>query len=164
MVVGTAGFMHIKGAFATVLACFTFGAAAGITASFWGFTDDSWVWIASAFALSGLLSLLAGARSRAAQQRLRRLMRDGVEHVAVMHDQGYTEATWVEYSGSVGTVVLRFIDAAGHERFVSRGLTQFRDDPLPNGSQIKMYWDPSDPADTKKMVFVREVHGRTEYF
>ncbi|MDO5672037.1 MAG: hypothetical protein Q4G30_04160 [Actinomycetaceae bacterium] len=123
----------------------------------------SWGAVAIPLVMSAI-SFLSARRARGRQRRLEKLISSGSPHQALMHDQGYTEATWEEHSGTMTTVTLSFVDTLGVTRYVQRKLTQLASSPLANGSVILMYWDPTDPSNEKKMVFVRELNQSTQYF
>lgn len=164
LVIGGPVVMRVKGAMSMSIAALALGAALGLH---WGSGAESLrqasgdvrklVGVAAVAILVGLLGL-------ARQARRARLVRTLIPHQAVIHRQGYTEATWEGYSGTTATVVLKFIDAEGRERFVQRRLTQYRADPLPEGTEIAMYWNPAEPENTSQMVFERQLHRRVEYF
>lgn len=164
MVVGAAAIMHIKGAFAIMMAVQAAGMGAGVWLAFGGqLPIGARIPVLVLLGLAAL-SLLAGWRALASQRRRERLVAELEPHVAVMHDQSYTDATWEEYSGSMGVVTLKFIDRDGQERFVRRSLTQYRDSPIPNGTPVTMCWDSAAPDQVNRMIFTREIHGRLEYF
>lgn len=160
VVVGAAGYMHIKGALSASLAVVAFGMALGTWFSFGAAARV----VISIFVIGGLISLLFAGLAVRAQRARRALIASLTPHQGFVHEQGYTEATWVEYSGTRGPVVFRFADQRGRERYVTRVITQYRDSPMPNGTPVQMFWDPANPGDTSKIVFSREVHRRTEYF
>lgn len=116
------------------------------------------------FLIIGALCLLWALRARLRQGRLARLARSGTPHVAVVHKQGYTEATWEDASGTDATVVLKFVDAQGRDRFVSRRILQFKANPLSEGTQVTMFYDPTQPENLAKIVFVRDLGRRPVYF
>ena len=130
-----------------------------------GRNDDGQVWeLIRNFSIVGALALLF-MLVRIARQAGKRARTQGLTpHRARIHDQGYTEATWEEYSASSGSVVLAFTDRHNRERYVPRKLTQYKKDPLPVGAEVQMFWDPRYPEDTSKMVFARDLGGRVVYF
>lgn len=151
LVVSATRIAQVKGALAIALAVLGLGAAAGIWLAFRGAEQDASP-VVLPLVIFSALSVLVGLGAMARQNRRRALMAQLTPHQAVMHEQGYTDATWQEYSGSIGSVVLRFVDRDGRDRFVTRGLTQYRDEPIPNGTALTMYWDPQQPANEKRMV------------
>ncbi|MDO5672036.1 MAG: hypothetical protein Q4G30_04155 [Actinomycetaceae bacterium] len=110
------------------------------------------------------IAFVLGLMSNIHQKSLASLAKIGTPHEAIMHAQGYSEATWEEYSATTTTVTLSFQDRIGNTRYVERQMTQYKDNPIPDGTPVTMFWDPNDPSNEKRIVFSRELGGQTLYF
>lgn len=164
LVFGAAVLLQISGAFSVAVAMQGFGTAVGIYGGFAPRLPTGALGALAGTLVVGFFALLSGLRAVVRRRGRKALMRKLVAHQAVIHDQGYSVETWERHFEAAGPVVLKYVDAAGRERLITRVLTQYRSSPLANGTVVTMYWDPEQPDNPRKMVFARRLHRRLEYF
>lgn len=102
----------------------------------------------------GLLFLALGARAaqsrRAQEKRDLETMRTGTLTTATVTDKGYD--FFRESARILTTVTFRFTDLQGAERWVQRTMIIQQANPVLEGQESRLWYDPLNPGDTAGIV------------
>ncbi|MFB2598232.1 hypothetical protein ACEXQE_10600 [Herbiconiux sp. P17] len=99
---------------------------------------------------SFVLGLAAAATRRRAADTHEEILRTGMLTTATVSDQG-----WVIFREStriLTTVTFTFVDTSGVRRWVQKAMVIRAEDPLTNGQQSRLWYDPANPGDEKRIV------------
>lgn len=102
------------------------------------------------FLLLGCLGIIGARARRNAARREADVMRTGTMTPARVTDKGY-----VSFSDSakiLTTVTFTFHDAGGVQRWVQRALLITAAEPVVDGQETMLWYDPTDPGNDKKIV------------
>jgi hypothetical protein len=99
---------------------------------------------------AGVLGAVAGRRRIAEAQRAVEAMRSGTQTEAIVTDQGWT--IFSESPRILTTVTFSFVDLQGVQRWVQRPMVIHAVDPLVNGARTRLWYDPSDPGDDRRIA------------
>lgn len=104
-----------------------------------------------ALAAAALVAGLAAARARRRDaDREVRAMREGSVTTATVSDKGYT--VFHESDRIFTTVTFTFTDPSGVQRWVQRAMVVRASDPVENGQETRLWFDPRDPGDDSRIV------------
>jgi len=101
-------------------------------------------------ATAGVLGVVAARRRIGGARRAVETMRTGTETEATVTDQGWT--VFSESARIITTVTFSFVDLQGTRRWVQRPMVIQAADPLANGARTRLWYDPSDPGDDRRIA------------
>lgn len=100
------------------------------------------------------LLLFVGVRAararRAASEAAAEMMRTGTRAIATVSDKGYD--IFRESARILTTVTFTFTDLQGVQRWVQRPMLVTASDPVVEGRESDLWYDPSAPGDDKRIV------------
>jgi hypothetical protein len=135
------------------IAAFWLGGAFGIQLAALAHGADLLPFVLGALALAVVVGALAvaGARRRAAQRRVDdEMMRTGTLTTATVSDQGWL--VFGESTRILTTVTFTFTDAQDVQRWVQRTMVIHAADPVLNGRETRLWYDPAAPGDERRIV------------
>jgi hypothetical protein len=97
-----------------------------------------------------VLGLVAAATRRRAAVTQQEIMSSGMLTTATVSDQG-----WVIFREStriLTSVTFTFVDTSGVRRWVQKAMVIRAEDPLTNGQESRLWYDPANPGDEKRIV------------
>lgn len=97
-----------------------------------------------------LLGLRAAAARRAAAAMAAEIMRTGTRTTATVSDKGYL--IFGESTRILTTVTFTFTDMQGVQRWVQRPMLVTAADPIVEGRETDLWYDPTAPDDDKRIV------------
>ena len=100
--------------------------------------------------LLGILGAMAAQKRRAVAAREARVMSTGIMTSARVSDKGYL--AFRESAKILTTVTFTFHDSSGIQRWVQRPLLINAAEPVVDGQETTLWYDPSDPGNDKKIV------------
>ncbi|MCU1527162.1 MAG: hypothetical protein JWP75_925 [Frondihabitans sp.] len=103
--------------------------------------------LGAAFIVLGGLAAMSRARAASRQEAARRT---GTLTTATVSDRGYT--IFRESTRILTTVTFTFVDLGGVRRWVQRPMLIRAEDPLQNGQETQLWYDPARPGDDKSIV------------
>jgi hypothetical protein len=97
-----------------------------------------------------VLGLVAAAARRRAADTQQEMMRTGMLTTATVSEQGWT--IFSESTRIFTTVTFTFVDTAGVRRWVQKPMVIRAEEPLTNGQETRLWYDPANPGDEKRIV------------
>jgi hypothetical protein len=140
--------------FAYGFAAVLFGGGCGLLVAAQGGTDDVAAWVAWGLVVFGALFLVLGFSAATARRRQvardERTTHDGTLATATVTDKGYD--FFRESPRIFTTITVTFTDLQGVQRWVQKPALIEQSDPIVDGQETRLWYDPQNPGDTRRIV------------